>query len=156
LVNHPLSADWDLVSGGWGAIGRDSVADICFASAGTLQNISTAMHAEVVALVNSIQIAEQMGMGKVVFETDCLNLKQAMTTSDYSFSLLGNLISDMKFSLQMNFIEASVVYAPRTCNRPAHVLAAMGVGLVQGNHAVWTSDFPTDVTHLVTGVSAVS
>jgi hypothetical protein len=48
------------------------------------------------------------------------------------------------------------VYAPRTCNRPAHVLAAMGIGLVQGNHAIWTSDFPTDVTRLVTGVSAVS
>jgi hypothetical protein len=66
------------------------------------------MHAETMTLSNVIDIADQMGMGRVIFETDCLNLKHAMSTSDYSFSTLGVLISDMKFRIQMNFIETTV------------------------------------------------
>uniref|UniRef100_A0ACD5X9S9 Uncharacterized protein n=1 Tax=Avena sativa TaxID=4498 RepID=A0ACD5X9S9_AVESA len=143
-------------SGGWGVIGRDESADICVAAAGPLQHMSDAMHAEATAMSHAMQLVERMGMGRVIFETDCLNLKHAMTTSDYSLSLIGNLFSDMKFRLHMCFIEARVVFVPRACNRPAHVLAAKGVGEVQENHVVWTSDFPTDVTRLVTGERAVS
>jgi ribonuclease HI len=54
------------------------------------------MHAETAALTNAMQVAKQMGIGRVIFETDYLNLKQAMTMSDYSFSLLKNLISDFQ------------------------------------------------------------
>jgi hypothetical protein len=56
----------------------------------------------------------------------------------------------------MNFIEARVVFSPRVCNKPAHELAAMGVGEVPDNHVIWTSNFPTNVTRLVTGDCAVS
>jgi hypothetical protein len=94
-------------------------------------------------------------MGRVIFETDCLNLKHAMTTSDYS-SPIGVLINDMKFQIRMNFIEAKVVYTPRVCNRPAHQLAAMGVGEVHEHYSIWTSKFSTDVTRLVSGIYAVS
>ena len=97
-----------------------------------------------------------MGMGKVIFETDCLNLKQAMTSSDYSFSTLGILLSVMKFRLQMNFIEARVIYVPRNCNKQAHVLPELGVGGAFGDQTVWTTSFPADVTRLVTGAYAVS
>jgi hypothetical protein len=56
-----------------------------------------------------MQIADQLGMGKVIFEIDCLNLQKALTSSDYSFSHIDILISDMKYRLQMNSIEARVV-----------------------------------------------
>jgi hypothetical protein len=48
------------------------------------------------------------------------------------------------------------VFSPRVCNKPAHELAAMGVGEVHDNHVIWTSNFPTNVTRLVTGDCAVS
>jgi hypothetical protein len=126
-------------TGGWGVIGRDESSTICVAAAGSLQHMSDAMHAEATALSHAMQIAEQLGIGRVIFETDCLNLKQSMTSLDYSLSTLGNLISDMKFRLLMNFIEARVVFVPRACNRPARVLAAMGVGELHGHSAVWTT-----------------
>ena len=117
--------------------------------------LSDAMHAEACAMSNAIQIADQLGMGRVIFETDCLNLKNAMVQSDYSFSPIGTLINDMKFRLQLNFIEARVMYTPRDCNKSAHELAALGAGEVYGEHAIWTTDFPVDVTRLVTGALAV-
>jgi hypothetical protein len=41
-------------SGGWGAICRDSYADVRFAAAGPLVSISDALHAEAMALSNEM------------------------------------------------------------------------------------------------------
>jgi hypothetical protein len=139
-----------------GVIARDSKSEICMATVGALHMMVDALQAEAIALSIDIQIADQMGMDRVIFETDCLNLKHAMMTADYSFSFIGTLISDMKFQIQMNFIEARVVFSSRGCNKSAHELAAMGVGEVLDNHVIWTSNFPTDVTRLVTSDCAVS
>jgi hypothetical protein len=42
------------------------------------------------------------------------------------------------------------------CNRPDHELAALGVGIASEDHVLWTSSYPTIVTHLVTGDSIKS
>ena len=81
--------------------------------------VADAMHAEACALAHAIQIADHLDMGKVIFETDCLNLKHAMANSEYAFSPIGILISDLKYQIRLNFIEARVEYVPRNCKRPA-------------------------------------
>jgi hypothetical protein len=53
-------------SGGWGAICRDNVSLVCFAAAGSIPVASDAFHAEAIALSNAVQIAEQIGVGRVV------------------------------------------------------------------------------------------
>jgi hypothetical protein len=79
-----------------------------------------------------------------------------MNTPNYDLGPFGNLLSDMKFQIRMNFIDASVVFAPRGCNKPAHELAALGVGLAPGYHNLWMSSYPTSITRLVAGDLAVS
>jgi hypothetical protein len=79
-----------------------------------------------------------------------------MTTTEYDYAPLGILFSDLKFRLSMNFIEASVVYTPRYCNKPAHELAALGGRVAHGEHNLWVSNYPISVTRLVTGDLAVS
>jgi hypothetical protein len=113
-----------------------------------------AFHAEATALSHAIQVADSLGVGRVVFETDCINLKYAMTTNDYSLAPIGNLITDLKYQLRIGFIVASVVYVSRCCNKPAHELAALGVGVPE--QTLWMSGYPTSVTRLVTGDVAVS
>jgi hypothetical protein len=155
-INIDASFQESTRSGGWGVIARDSSNDMCFAIAGPLKMMKDAFHAEATALSHAIQAADQMGVGRVIFETDSINLKYAMTTSDYDLSPIGALITDMKYRLHMNFTEASVVHTPRLCNKPAHVLAALGVGIAHTDHVLWTSSYPTDVTRSVTGDSTVS
>jgi hypothetical protein len=75
------------------------MSDICFAVAGPLVMVSDAMHAEAMSLSNAIHIAEELGVGRAVFETDCINLQQAMMTASYDYGPLGILISDLKFRL---------------------------------------------------------
>jgi hypothetical protein len=68
---------------------------------------------------------ELFGVGRAIFETDCSNLQRAMTTTDYDLSSVGVLIGDLKFRIRISFTEASVVFSPRICNKPAHELAAL-------------------------------
>uniref|UniRef100_A0ACD5UGW9 Uncharacterized protein n=1 Tax=Avena sativa TaxID=4498 RepID=A0ACD5UGW9_AVESA len=143
-------------AGGWGAICRDSSADVHFAAAGPIEVATDALHTETLPLSYAVQVAEQLGVGRVIFETDCSNLHRALVSSDYDLAHIGTIISDLKFRLHMNFIDASVVYAPRICKKPAHELAALGVGVAQGDHAMWTTSYPSSVTRLVTGDLAVS
>jgi ribonuclease HI len=143
-------------SGWWGAICRDMVSNIQFAAAGNLKMISDSMHAETMALSHAVQIAEQLGVGRVIFETDCANLQRAINSSDYDFAPLGVLFSDLKFRLRMSFIEAKVVYASQICNKPAHELAAMGTRVDHEEHCLWVMNYPESVTRLVTGDFAVS
>jgi hypothetical protein len=112
--------------------------------------VADAMHAEAVALSNAVKVADHFGVGLVVFETDCCNLQRAMISSAYDLSPIGVIITDI------NFIQASVVFSPLFCNKPAHELAALGIGVVHGDHVLWTTSYPNSVSRLVTGDSAVS
>jgi hypothetical protein len=52
--------------------------------------ITHAMHAEAMAMSNAIQVAEQLGVGRVIFETDCSNLHTALVSSEYDYAPLGS------------------------------------------------------------------
>jgi hypothetical protein len=74
----------------------------------------------------------------------------------YDFSSIGSLLSDLKYRLQVIFIDVRVVFAPRGCNKSAHELAVLGNGVAHGELSLWTSSYPVYVTRLVTGDSADS
>jgi hypothetical protein len=118
--------------------------------------MSNAMHAKAMSLSNVIHIVEQLSVGRAVFEMDCINLQQAMMMTSYDYGPLGILISGLKFRLRLNFLEATVIYAPRSCNRPAHELASLGVEVVDGEHVSCMSNYPNSVARLVSGDMVVS
>ena len=60
-------------------------------------------------------------MTKLLISWECINLKHTMTTSDYEIAPIGIRISDMKFRIQMNFIDARAVYAHRSMSFPNYV-----------------------------------
>jgi hypothetical protein len=64
-------------NGGWGAIHRNSDSEVCFVMSGPLVKMRDAFHAEATTLSHAIQVVDSLGVGRVVFETDCINLKQA-------------------------------------------------------------------------------
>ena len=48
-----------------------------------------------------------------------------------------------------------MIHAPRGCNQPSNVLAALGAGLDNGDHVEWFSDYFEVVAHVVTDDLAV-
>ena len=64
-------------------------------------------------------MADRLGVGRAIFETDSLVLKQVVTSNAYGLGPLGAMFSDIKFRLQTLFIEARVVCVARSCSKPA-------------------------------------
>ena len=52
--------------GGWGAICRDDTSMVQFAAAGCLLHITDHLHAKAMALSSAIDVAEHLGVGRVV------------------------------------------------------------------------------------------
>ena len=135
--------------GGWGVIARGSDGGIILAAAGSLTNLQDAIQAEAHALLKAIHLADQLGMGRVIFETVGLPLQQAITSTSSDRGALGVLFREAKYKLQLEFIEQSVLFCPRSCNVPAHVLAAYDCRNFLDGQNVWLSGFPSAVTRAV-------
>jgi hypothetical protein len=88
-------------------------------------------------------------MGRIILSTDCLVLKQAMETSSHDLSRLGPMLLHDKFLLRTSFLSYSIEYVPRSCNKPAHVLAALGARGVSEFNELWFGELPPDVSVLV-------
>lgn len=46
-----------------------------------VEHIQDPMHSECVALFQGVKLVKQLGMGHVIFETDCLNQQHAITSN---------------------------------------------------------------------------
>jgi hypothetical protein len=58
---------------------------------------------ETLALSKAVDLSDDLGVGKVIFETDCSSLKNALCSNDYDLGPAGVLLSDIKFWLRMRF-----------------------------------------------------
>ena len=119
-------------------------------------NAGEAVATEAYALLQAITIAEGLGVGRAIFETDCRILQKAITSTEYDAAPLGALFREIKFRLRLNFIDSCLVHEYRTCNQPAHILAARGAAGSIGYRKVWLESYPNDVIRAVSGDSAVS
>ena len=148
-VNINIDSAFDVAkqTTGWGCVARDHTGEVLFAAAGRLVHISEALHAEATALLPAIHLAEEHGMGHVIFETDCLGLAQAINSMVHYGSNLRAVFSEARYLLPTSFNKWSIVHCPRDCNKPAHELATIVRCTEQ---RLWLSDFPHNVTVAVT------
>ncbi|RLM68939.1 hypothetical protein C2845_PM17G10460 [Panicum miliaceum] len=115
--------------GGWGyAIRNDGV--VLYAGAGNLARLTDAMQAEVQACFEGAKAAAALGMGKVILETDSLEVVQAMKDNSYRLSRIGGDNFELKAFIVENFSSCVVAFVPPSCNRVAHALAALGPWLL--------------------------
>ena len=136
-------------TGGWGAIGRDHTGELVFAACGRISAAAEALQTELMALIHAVPVAEQLRIGRVIFSTDCIELKRAIESNCYDLARLGPLIVHAKSRLGLAFSDYRVEYSPRACNSPAHKLAALGGVWNPGSYGFWLQDLPPDVMTLV-------
>ena len=102
------------------------------AGAGNLEYVSDALHAEALAMLHVVNTANQLGCGRVMFETDSVSLKQVVTSENYDLSALGVVFREVKFQLGASVSDLCIRHCPRSCNQVAHMLAAHGMVLSSG------------------------
>ncbi|KAM3295930.1 hypothetical protein ACQJBY_038319 [Aegilops geniculata] len=66
-------------------------------------------------------------MGRVYFETDCMSLHQALSSTAMDRGSLGFLFREGKYLMHLGFFEYKTLDCSLVCNLPVHVLAKAGV-----------------------------
>jgi hypothetical protein len=78
-----------------------------------------------------------------------------MHSDSHRLSLIGGQLFEIKTMLQQHFISWSFVYVPRSCNKVAHALAAVGCNCSPNSTLQWDGT-PHGVEDLVTSDIAES
>lgn len=133
-------------SGSWGFVIPDHRGEVQCAGAGRLTNILDALQAEAEACIQALKAAVIRGMGRVILETDALNLKYALEGMDFDLARNRVVFREAKFLLFLFFLEFRLMYCPRASNSvTAHKLASFSSSLEHGDTMLWMDQVPNCV-----------
>ena len=89
--------------------------------------MTSALQAEALDLLNSLQRVAQLGMTDIIVEMDATNLHRALTSEEFDRSPNGALFRQIRAFLRVNFDHVNISVCPRLRNKVADCLAAYGV-----------------------------
>ncbi|KAE8813318.1 Glutamyl-tRNA reductase 1, chloroplastic [Hordeum vulgare] len=137
---------------GWGVIARDAEGAVIAARAGRQDHVYDAFAAEVYALAHAISCAAELGLVRVLFETDCTLLHEAMDFARVDASAYAAVIEDLKFQLKMWFSKHKITVCHREANTTAHNLASIGRSYASNHFEEWEYLVLAPVAACVEGV----
>ena len=126
-------------SGSWGFLIRDSDGDVVITGRGKVDQLLNAFQGELIACLQGIQTAIELGIGKLIVETDAKMVVQALSSNAFDDSAVGVLVAEIKSLASSNFISFKCVFRVRECNRAANELAKLGYDCVQGEEQITSS-----------------
>ena len=85
---------------------------------GKINNVLSAFHVELIACLQGIQVATNLGIGNLILETDAINVQQAILSRSYDVRPEGVLIEEIKAMAMLNFSNFECKFLGRTGNRP--------------------------------------
>ena len=128
---------------------RDSDGDIVITGRGKVDHLLNTFQGELIACLQGIQTAIDLGIGKLIVETDAKMVVQALSSNAFDDSAVGVLVAEIKSLASSNFISFKCVFRVRECNRAANELAKLGYDCVQGEEQITTS-IPGSVLVMIT------
>jgi ribonuclease HI len=116
-------------SGGWGFVFRDHEGSMLSSGYGWIEKVLEPAHAEIIACLQATQRAIELGIQKIILETDAAAIVKALMSNVLDRSSASGLLWELKDLLASNFVSRSVAHNPRSYNMVAHRLAALGADL---------------------------
>lgn len=98
------------LTGGWGYVMRGCDGVVICSGYGRLGKVLEAYHAEIVACLQALQRATELGVQNVVLETDAMAVVEAVNSQAPDRSSASGLLWELKESLFCNFNSSSIVY----------------------------------------------
>ena len=150
-----INVDGSFVPGeqhaGWGVVARDSEGTVICARAGRQEHVGDPFGAEVNAMAHGVALAAELGMLRVIFETDSQLVADAMDLRRADSSAYSAVIEDIKLQLKLWFSHHVIVSCRRGANSAAHELASLG-RLCEADHSMqWDYDVPATLVASVQG-----
>lgn len=137
--------------GAWGVIARDSEGQIVAARARRALNVSDAFATELRAVEKAINLAAELGVVRMMVETDTHLVEQALNRHAPDFSKEAQAIKYIKVHAKLWFASCEFLHCKRDANVPAHCLAQLGLNLHDGDGLVLDDDVPAIVADAVSG-----
>jgi ribonuclease HI len=94
-------------SGGWGFVIKDREGQVTGSGASHMMFPQSALHAEAEACLQGLTTAMNWGMMRVIIESDCQVLVNALNKDGYDRSPVGVLVRDAKLLPRLNFTSCS-------------------------------------------------
>ncbi|XP_024190675.1 uncharacterized protein LOC112194687 [Rosa chinensis] len=135
-----------LTKGGLGGALRDSRGIVHAAYQIAAPFVSSALHAELLAIKVGLQLLSLHNFQSVCIQSDCLLVVQDINGNSTNHTEYGTLIEDIQFMLQQ-LQQIHVSYTPRTCNKIAHRLANLAFESEQTMY--WIQETPDCIRDIV-------
>ena len=84
---------------------RDHDGDVVMLGHGRINNMLSALHDELIACLQGVQVASNMGIGKLILETDALNVQLALQSQSFDVRPEVGLIEELKSLSKLNLSE---------------------------------------------------
>ena len=108
------------------------------------------MQAETLAVTHSLQQAAELGMTRIVLETDAAIVGRALMSTELDRSPNGCLFRQIHELMMSQFVFCYVSVCARSCNKVADSLASYGCTLEKGS-CMYMNYAPDFVLALVSG-----
>ena len=76
---------------------------------GQLGHVADALHAEAIACLKAIEFAAEVGMGRIIVETDATLLKSALQSTELDSARHGVLFREAIFFYQLHRVQSVVL-----------------------------------------------
>jgi ribonuclease HI len=133
----------------WGFVARNNIGEFLEGGCGNLCRVATSFEAEALAALHSLQRVAQLGMLRIILETDVTELVQGLTSVDLDQSVDGRLLMQIRDFIGLSFNYCDIRHCLRNCNKVADCLAMYGASVVSSGSTVFVNQVPTFVSNLV-------
>jgi hypothetical protein len=93
----------DSRTGGWGFVIRNTNGEVLASGAGNISFAASAIHTEAIAAYKGLQHAAQLGMAKIILETNATVLADALNSMSIDRCSIGCIIRQMRDFMQFEF-----------------------------------------------------
>ena len=114
------------VKGGWGFVVRNTSDDFLEGGCGNLCRVASSFQVEALAVLHSLEIVFQLGMSRIIVETDASELVRGLTSYDLDQSVDGSLLKHIRDFIGSSFDYCVIWHCPKNCNKMADRLAMQG------------------------------
>ena len=111
-INVDASFNLEMGKGGWGFIACDCNGRFLEGAAGNIIRAASALQAEALGILRSIERVAELGMTRIMIETDAEILGRALTSEEYDGSSDGGLFRQIREFMSLQFVFCSVSVCP--------------------------------------------
>ena len=128
---------------------RNMKGEVMLSGAGSICHVASAIHAEAVAALRSVQHAAHLGMQHVILETHAIVLANALSSADVDRSAIGSLVHQIRDLVRFEFSSCIISSCNRECKNIANCLAKYGANVLYPGSEELMSQVPVFVRNLI-------